>query len=168
MLRLWPIAPESRDIVTASGTTRVQVWGKPDAPPLILLHGFKVTSTMWGPQAAALGAVRRVYAADTLGDYGFSVATARPRTIADLVRWLVGLADALGLKQLDLGGMSYGGWISAHVAAAHPDRVRRLVLFAPGGLFAPFSLAFTLRGLPMLMWRQRRYVDDYLRWAAVP
>jgi pimeloyl-ACP methyl ester carboxylesterase len=168
MLARWPIAPESRDIVTADGSTRVQVWGATDAPPLILLHGFKVTSTIWGPQAAELGAVRRVYAPDTLGDYGFSSAQRQPRNVADLVRWLVGLADALGLQQFDVGGMSYGGWISAHFAAHHPKRINRLLLFAPGGLFAPFSMAFTLRGLPMLLWRRRGFVDDYLRWAAVP
>jgi pimeloyl-ACP methyl ester carboxylesterase len=168
MLARWPIAPESRDIVTADGSTRVQVWGAPDAPPLVLLHGFKVTSTMWGPQAAELGAVRRVYAPDTLADYGFSIAKQQPSTVADLVRWLAGLADALGLQRFDVGGMSYGGWISAHFAAQYPERARRLLLFAPGGLFAPFSMAFTLRGLPMLFWRRRRFVDDYLRWASVP
>jgi pimeloyl-ACP methyl ester carboxylesterase len=123
---------------------------------------------MWGRQAAELAALRRVYAPDTLGDYGFSRAKQKPRNVADLVRWLARLADALELQRFDVGGMSYGGWISAHFAAHHPERVRRLLLFAPGGLFAPFSMAFTLRGLPMLLWRRRDFVADYLRWASVP
>jgi pimeloyl-ACP methyl ester carboxylesterase len=168
MLRRWPVEPEPRDVVTEGALTRVQVWGPPNAPPLVLLHGFKVTSTMWGPQAAALGAIRRVYAPDTLGDYGFSTAERPPRNIAELVRWLEQLADALGLAQFDVGGLSFGAWLSAHFAAEHPERVRRLVLCAPGGLFAPFSMPWVLRGLPMLIWRRRRFVDDYLRWASVP
>ncbi len=169
MLRLWTAAPESRDVATADGeTTRVQVWGKRDAPPLVLLHGFHVTSTMWAPNAADLGAVRRVFAPDTRGDFGFSRTARTPRSIDELVAWLASLLDALGLDTVDLGGMSYGGWLSAHFAARHPGRVRRLVLLAPGASFGAFSLAFVLRGLPMLALRRRRDVAGYLRWAAVP
>ena len=169
MLRLWTATPESRDIATGGGeTTRVHVWGKPDAPPLVLLHGFHVTSAMWAPNAADLGGARRVYAPDTRGDFGFSRAATVPRSIDELVAWLGALLDALGLDVVDLGGMSYGGWLSAHFAARHPERVRRLVLLAPGASFGGFSLAFVLRGLPMIALRRRRFVADYLRWAAVP
>jgi pimeloyl-ACP methyl ester carboxylesterase len=169
MLRLWTATPESRDVPTTGGTaTRVQVWGKPDAPPLVLLHGFHVTSTMWAPNAADLGATRRVYAPDTLGDFGFSRTAQTPRTVDELVTWLGSLLDGLGLSSVDLGGMSYGGWLSAHFAARHPERVRRMVLLAPGASFGSFSLAFMMRGLPMITLRRRRDVDSYLRWAAVP
>jgi len=169
MLRLWTSAPESRDVRTAaSETTRVQVWGKTDAPPLVLLHGFHVTSTMWAPNAADLGAVRRVYAPDTLGDFGFSRPAKVPRTLDELVTWLTALLDALGLAQVDLGGMSYGGWLAATFAARYPERVRRLVLLAPGASFGAFSLPFVLRGIPMIALKRRRFVDSYLRWAAVP
>jgi pimeloyl-ACP methyl ester carboxylesterase len=168
MLRLWTSPPESRDVRTSPAeTTRVQVWGKADAPPLVLLHGFHVTSTMWAPNAADLGAVRRVYAPDTLGDFGFSRPAKMPRTVDELVTWLGALIDALGLDCVDLGGMSYGGWLSATFAARHPERVRRLVLLAPGASFGAFSLPFVLRGLPMIALKRRRDVASYLRWAAV-
>ena len=169
MLRLWTAPPVPRDVATGAGeTTRVQVWGKADAPPLVLLHGFHVTSTMWAPNAAALGAARRVYAPDTRGDFGFSRAARVPRSIDELVAWLSSLLDALGLDAVDLGGMSYGGWLSAHFAARHPERVRRLVLLAPGASFGSFSLSFVLRGLPMIALKRRRFAASYLRWAAVP
>jgi pimeloyl-ACP methyl ester carboxylesterase len=169
MLGLWTAPPEPRDVPTSVGeTTRVQIWGKRDAPPLVLLHGFHVTSTMWAPNAAELGAARRVYAPDTLGDYGYSRTARTPRTVDELVAWLLALVDALGLDRVDLGGMSYGGWLAAHFCARHPSRVRRLVLLAPGASFGSFSPAFALRGLPMLVLRRRRDVASYLRWAAVP
>lgn len=169
MLRLWPAPPEGRDVPTLGGTTRVQVWGRADAPPLLLLHGFKVTSTMWGPNAAALGQVRRVYAADTLGDFGLSRADQPPRDLAGLQAWIDALLAGLGLDgPIDIGGMSYGGWLSAHFAARRPDRVRKLVLIAPGASFGSFSLAFVMRGMPMIVWNKRSFVDAYLRWAAVP
>lgn len=168
MLARWTMAPEPRDVATPGASTRVQVWGNPDAPPLVMMHGFKVTSTMWAPNAAALGAVRRVYAPDTLGDYGFSRAERSPRSLGDLLGWLEALLDALGLDAADIGGMSYGGWLAAHFAAHRPERVRRLVMIAPGAAFAGFSAAWYLRGLPMLIWKRRRFVDAYLRWAGVP
>jgi pimeloyl-ACP methyl ester carboxylesterase len=168
MLARFSMKPEARDVATPGATTRVHVWGRPDAPPLLLMHGFKVTSTMWAPNAAALGAVRRVYAPDTLGDYGFSRAERPPRSLDDLMIWLEALLDALGLAATDLGGMSYGGWLAAHFAARRPERVRRLVMIAPGGAFGGFSPAWYLRGLPMLVWKRRQFVDAYLRWAGVP
>jgi pimeloyl-ACP methyl ester carboxylesterase len=51
---------------------------------------------------------------------------------ADVV---TGFLDALGLKQVDLGGWSMGGAIVQHVAFDHPQRVRRLMLFNSAGLF---------------------------------
>jgi pimeloyl-ACP methyl ester carboxylesterase len=42
--------------------------------------------------------------------------------------------DALGLKQVELGGWSMGGWIAVLVAAQHPERVNRLMLFDAAGL----------------------------------
>jgi pimeloyl-ACP methyl ester carboxylesterase len=40
----------------------------------------------------------------------------------------------MGLKQVDLGGWSMGGWIAQRVALEHPERVRRLMLFDSAGL----------------------------------
>jgi pimeloyl-ACP methyl ester carboxylesterase len=48
---------------------------------------------------------------------------------------VVGFLDALGLKQVDLGGSSMGGWIAQLVTARHPERVRRLMLFDAVGLY---------------------------------
>ena len=167
MLARFPVRPEARDVETAGARTRVNVWGDAAAPPLVMLHGFKVTSTMWAPNAGALGAVRRVYAPDTLGDYGYSRAEKAPRDVDALVAWLAALLDALGLATVDIGGMSYGGWLAAHFAARHPTRVDKLVMIAPGAAFAGFSAAWYLRGLPMVLFKRRRSVAAYLRWAAV-
>jgi pimeloyl-ACP methyl ester carboxylesterase len=47
---------------------------------------------------------------------------------------VVGFLDALGLKQVDLGGWSMGGWIVQLVASEHSERVRRLIVFDSAGL----------------------------------
>jgi pimeloyl-ACP methyl ester carboxylesterase len=48
---------------------------------------------------------------------------------------VVGFLDALGLKQVDLGGWSMGGWIAQKIAFEHPERVRRLMLFDSAGIY---------------------------------
>jgi pimeloyl-ACP methyl ester carboxylesterase len=47
---------------------------------------------------------------------------------------VLGFLDTLGLRQVDLGGLSMGGWIVELVAAEHPERVNRLILFDAAGL----------------------------------
>ncbi|WPB74816.1 alpha/beta hydrolase [Archangium violaceum] len=168
LISLWTTAPESRDIETPSARTRVQVWGREDAPPLVLLHGFKVTSGMWAANALELGKSFRVYAADTPGDHGFSVPHRPLLRVEDLLGWLDELLTALGLSRTNLGGMSYGGWLSAQYAARAPERVSKLVLLAPGATFVRFNTAFVMRGIPFLIWPRRDWVHAYLRWAAVP
>ena len=55
-------------------------------------------------------------------------------SVPDEAAVVVGFMDALGLKQVDLGGWSMGGWIAQYIAAGHPDRVTRLMLFDSAGL----------------------------------
>ena len=48
-------------------------------------------------------------------------------TLDDYVADLEELRESLGEEQIDLLGFSHGGMVAAAYAAAHPDRVRKLV-----------------------------------------
>lgn len=48
-------------------------------------------------------------------------------------RAVLGFMDAMGLANAHLMGSSFGGAAALHAAMAAPDRVRRIVLLAPGG-----------------------------------
>ena len=50
------------------------------------------------------------------------------------VQWLKETLDELGVEQVTLVGNSLGGAVALGFALAHPDRLARLVLMAPGGL----------------------------------
>ena len=77
----------------------------------------------------------RVYLPDLPG-FGQSEKPANfSYSVSDEARIVAGFFDALGLKQVDLGGWSMGGWIVQLVAAEHPDRMRRLMLFDSAGLY---------------------------------
>jgi pimeloyl-ACP methyl ester carboxylesterase len=56
-------------------------------------------------------------------------------SIADLVLYYVDILDALGIQRAGLVGHSVGGMVAAELAALRPDRVSRVALIAPWGLW---------------------------------
>jgi pimeloyl-ACP methyl ester carboxylesterase len=55
--------------------------------------------------------------------------------IEDMAFHYAELFDALGLDEINLGGVSLGGWIAAEFAVRWPERVRRLWLTGAPGLW---------------------------------
>jgi pimeloyl-ACP methyl ester carboxylesterase len=110
--------------------------GPADGQVVVLVHGLGGRAEDWqklAPQLAKAGF--RVYLPDLPG-YGESEKPANfSYSVSDQARIVSGFFDALELKQVDLGGWSMGGWIVQLVAAAHPDRTRRLILFDSAGLY---------------------------------
>ncbi len=110
--------------------------GPATGPVAVLVHGLGGRADDWEKLAPHLAkAGYRVYLPDLPG-FGQSVKPASfSYSVADEAKIVVGFFDALGLKQVALGGWSMGGWIAQLVAAEHPDRVRRLMLFDSAGLY---------------------------------
>jgi pimeloyl-ACP methyl ester carboxylesterase len=80
----------------------------------------------------AFAGARRVVVPDLLW-FGGSSSTERDYSLEHQVRTLAALLDALGERQVDVVGISYGGFAAYELAARHPERVRRLVLVdSPG------------------------------------
>jgi pimeloyl-ACP methyl ester carboxylesterase len=109
--------------------------GPPGGKPVVLIHGLGGRSEDWrnlAPYFARAGYC--VYMPDLLG-YGRSQLPAGfSYSVHDEAGIVIGFLDALGLKQVDLGGWSMGGWIVQLVAAQAPERVSRLMLFDSAGL----------------------------------
>jgi pimeloyl-ACP methyl ester carboxylesterase len=162
-LKLWPVPYQELDVPTEFGSTHVVVVGPKDAPPLVLLHGYMVTSVMWAPNIADLSRSHRVYAIDVMGQPGKSVPNRPIRNVADYVAWLTATLDRLGLDCVSLLGMSFGGWLAVRYAVAAPDRVRTLVLLSPGGLL-PMVKQFIVRGMLMTIFPARSTVNSFMRW----
>ena len=74
-LALWPVPVFAFDLPTRFGSTHVNACGPEDAPPLLLLPGQAVSSTVWHPNVAELSRTWRLYALDIIGDMGKSVRT---------------------------------------------------------------------------------------------
>ena len=107
-------------------------------PALVLVHGLVGSSKNWERNIQFLARFRTVYALD-LANMGASdrVAGIDPGLEATADR-LAAAMDALGIKRADIAGHSHGGAISMMLAARHPEKVRRLVLFAPANPFCDF------------------------------
>jgi len=107
------------------------------APPVLLLHGSGPGVTAianWRPIIPAVSAGRRVIAPDQLGFGG--TATGQRRTYGRTA-WTdhaLALLDTLEIGTVDIIGNSMGGAIALSIAAARPDRVRRMVLMGSVGV----------------------------------
>lgn len=103
--------------------------GAEDAPPIILIHGFISSNSIWSHVLLPLARKGfRVIAPDLPG-YGYSDKPADASyTIAEQAQSVVGLMDRLGIKKAIIAGASYGGAVAATMALDYPDRVHQLVL----------------------------------------
>jgi pimeloyl-ACP methyl ester carboxylesterase len=102
-----------------------------EGPALVLVHGLVGSAKNWEQNIGFLARFRTVYALD-LANMGTSeqVAGLDPGLEASADR-LAAAMSGLGIEKADVGGHSHGGAIAMMLAARHPERVTRLVLFAP-------------------------------------
>ncbi len=125
----------SRDIQVHGYRVHYLEEGPKSGKPVVLVHGLGGRAEDWrnlAPYFARAGF--HVYMPDLIG-YGRSEAPANfSYSVQDEAGIVIGFLDALGLKQVDLGGWSMGGWIVQLVAAEAPARVSRLMLFDAAGL----------------------------------
>jgi len=137
-------------IVTVDGL-RLRVTVRGSGQPLLLVMGIGGSIEMWQPLVDALPGFQTI-AFDAPGS-GESDRPSRPLRMSGLARITDAMLAALGYRQVDVLGVSYGGAIAQQLAYQHPDRVRRLVLAAttcglgavPGNPLALLLLATPLR-----------------------
>ncbi|MEQ8840820.1 MAG: alpha/beta fold hydrolase [Acidimicrobiales bacterium] len=140
-------AATSRTLATEQGDLHYHDHG--EGPPFVMLHGSGPGVSAWANFAGNLetfGEHFRCLALDMPG-FGTSHATASPPLDAPdaVIRFL----DGLGLEKVALLGNSLGGGVAARVAAAHPDRITRLVTI--GGVGVPFFSALPSEGITRLV-----------------
>jgi len=106
-----------------------------DGPPLVMLHGFSGHAHTWDHTAEALSERYRVLALDQRGhgDTEWAPVYGSRPMVQDVQRFL----DALHLDRVTLMGLSMGGTVAYLFAAAHPERVERLVILDIGPEVAP-------------------------------
>ncbi len=113
-------------------TLRVRLGGRPDAPPLLLLHGFPQTGALWRRVAMRLAPHFRLVVPDLRG-YGLSD---KPPDLPDhaqqskraMAADLHALMGSLGHAVYDVAGHDRGGRVGHRLALDQPQAVRRLAV----------------------------------------
>jgi pimeloyl-ACP methyl ester carboxylesterase len=101
--------------------------GDPAGAPVLLLHGSSSNARTWDRFAAHLtGAGLRTIAVDLRG-HGTSARTA-DYSLTGIRDDILGLLDALDLREATVIGHSVGGYAALAAAQHSPDRITRLVL----------------------------------------
>ena len=118
-------------------------------PLIVLCHGGAGSHTHWTRNINALAEHFTVRALDLPG-YGESDPTNKSYTARQYVDAAVPKVDALtsDVDRFHLVGFSFGGALSAGIAAALGKRVAKLSMVAPGGFGDPVGRKLDMRRLP--------------------
>ena len=130
-----------------------------DATPLVLLHGLNNSCLSWSRVAPLLATDRRILMPDLPG-HGQSERPNVEYTLEWYARIIAAWLEALALQQVDVIGHSFGGGVAQMLLLHCPERVRRLVLVAAGGLGKGVGRWLRLASLP--------YVVEYLGQPFMP
>ena len=128
---------ELQSVVVDGETWHYLEGGAPEAPVLLLLHGFGGDKDNWTRFSRTLVRDYRVIAPDLPGfgdsarhaDWDYSLPAQRDR----LDRFI----DTLKLAPLHIGGNSMGGHLAVLYTHAHPENIRSLILLDNSGIDAP-------------------------------
>jgi 3-oxoadipate enol-lactonase len=104
---------------------------------LLLVHGFPADRRLWAHQVSGLSDLRRVVAVDLRGrgkspapaEGGWSMTT-HADDLAETI-------ESLGVDQVDLGGISMGGYIAFAFAHRYPHLLRSLILVSTRAIADP-------------------------------
>jgi pimeloyl-ACP methyl ester carboxylesterase len=144
----WPTVYQDQMVNTSQGETFVRISGPDDAPPLVLLSSTAATTLLWIPNVEMLSENFKVYAIDNIYDFGRSRYTRAFKTPNDLMIWLDELFSALELENnINLAGLSYGGWLASQYALHSPERLHKIVLIAPAATVFDLPGEWAWRGV---------------------
>jgi pimeloyl-ACP methyl ester carboxylesterase len=104
--------------------------GPPEAPTLLLLHGFPTSSHMFRNLIPALADKYHVVAPDYPG-FGYSAAPSVDEfeyTFEQLANVVEKFTEKVGLNKYSLYVMDYGAPVGFRLAVKHPERVQTLIV----------------------------------------
>lgn len=158
--RLWDslgVDPAEHRLHLRRNDVDVRVQEVGDGPPVVFVHGASNSGSSWSGLAARLPQFRCILV-DRPG-CGLSAPLGRTLDV-ELLRehaetLVIDVLDALELQSADLVATSFGGYTAMRTAAAHPQRVRRVVHFgwlvgAPVARLSPFMRLAGVRWLAHL------------------
>lgn len=162
-MKLFGIPYTSRFVDTTFGQTHVLHFGDDRLHPLVLIHGYVMSSIIWYPNVPEFVKEYSVFAIDIIGDIGKSRCNQSILQHEQIVQWLHEVLNGLGLERIYLAGHSIGGYISLRYSIRYPERIKKLVLYAPAASFHRLSLKFFYYAFPGFLFHTEKWIDRAFR-----
>lgn len=161
-LKLWPTEYLSYFVQTSYGKTHIIESGEKGSPPLVLLHGASMSSTMWYPNVLEWSKKFRVFAIDIIGDKNRSISEGAFTDREKYAMWLKEVFDQLEIDKAHIVGLSYGALNTVNFLMFAPERVNKAVLLSPAETFVRFDPTFYSYAFGMV--QSREGVEQFLQW----
>lgn len=132
--------------------------------PVVLVHGFAESGSIWGQTAEGLSDICRTAVPDLPG-CGMTQ-TGRdglPTSLEDMADGLARMLDEIGMNACTMVGHSMGGYITLAFAERHPHRLDGLVLFHSTAM--PDSRAKLEQRQRSIGFMEKHGVEPFLREA---
>lgn len=162
--RLWEsvdVAPSERRVHLAHSECTVRVQEVGEGPAVVFVHGASNSGSSWASLVAKLDGFRCIML-DRPGCGLSDPLAVRPDGIVGLEAYadtlIPDVLDALDLASAHIVATSYGGYFALRAAAAHPDRIDRMVEFSWsfGAPMAKIPLVMRLGSARALGWMMAR------------
>ncbi|MDT0304155.1 alpha/beta fold hydrolase [Streptomonospora wellingtoniae] len=165
----FPEPDATLDLRTDYGVVRMYRFDGADSgnAPLVLLPGRASASPMFAGNLPSLLEIGTVYTVDLIGEPGASIQTRPIRDGADQALWLHEALSQLPEPEVNLLGVSIGGWAAMNLAVRQPDTVASATLVDPAMTFADIPLETAVRSIPATVsWTPDSWREDFNSWTA--
>jgi pimeloyl-ACP methyl ester carboxylesterase len=99
-----------------------------EGPPVLFIHGALVDHRLWDPVVERLDGVRAIRPDLPLGSHTNACKPDADLSPPGLARMIAGVMEKLDLHDVTIVGNDTGGALTQITAAAHPERIGRVVL----------------------------------------
>lgn len=103
---------------------------------MVLLHGAGATARLWRKQIGPLSGLFRVLAPDLPG-FGGTDFFPEIKDVRGYSGFLAAFLEKAGISRVSLVGSSMGGWAACWFALIYPEKIEKLVLVSPAGVYLP-------------------------------
>ncbi|MGG0290708.1 alpha/beta hydrolase [Bacillus pacificus] len=161
-LKLWPTNFSSYFVQTSQGKTHIIESGNKLAQPLVLLHGAKMSSTMWYSNILQWSKQFRIMCVDILGDKNKSIPKKDFTNRLSYALWLKEVLHTLEISSANIVGLSYGALHTVNFLTFFPEMVNKAVIMSPAATYIPFDPLFFSYASGMM--NSREGVEKFLDW----
>lgn len=163
-LKLWDVPFEEIDVKTSYGLAHVIICGPKTGEPVILFHGTDASSTMWFPNVKEFSKDHRVYAIDFPLEAGKSVADRIKLSNKETGIFYNEIFDHFQMKNINLVGVSRGGWMATYLAVQPDNKIKKLILLSPAQTFGGIqNLGKVLSGLVLKLYPSEKSLTKFFK-----